>query len=155
MTKARLYLLLYLLSAAMMLGCCRMACAYPLTIPLPSRAIPAPPPNPNIPVLLGSWHDGPCLLLPPGVTPFEAASDTITFQADGTFTQIINKATGRLKETGRYTVTGSRLTLSYLGALKPETYEFSRKGELLLLQRAGSGQSEVRTLSRVQNRDAS
>ena len=151
MTKTRFYLL----SAAVALGICSAGQAYPLTIPLPPKAIPAPPPNPNIPVLLGSWHDGPCLLLPPGVTPFEAVSDTITFRQDGTFTQAVNKATGRLTETGRYTVTGNRLTLDYLGALKPEAYEFSRKGELLLLQRAGSGQSEVRTLSRVQNRDAS
>ena len=135
MTKTRFYLL----SAASMLGICSKGHAYPLTIPLPPQAIPALPPNPSIPVLLGSWHDGPCLLLPPGVTPFEAVSDTITFRQDGTFTQDINKATGRLKETGTFAVTGNRLTLSYWGTLKPEVYEFSRKGNTLFLQPVGSG----------------
>ena len=154
MTKTRFYWI----AAAVMLGLSGInhASAYPLAIPLPSQAISAPPPNPAIPVLLGSWHDGPCLLLPPGITPFEAVSDTITFRQDGTFTQDINKATGRLKKTGTYIVSGARLTLSYLmGPAKPAAYEFSRKGDLLLLQRAGSGQTETRTLSRVQNRDAS
>ena len=152
MTKTRFYLL----SAASMLGICSMGHAYPLTIPLPPKAIPAPPPNPSVPVLLGSWHDGPCLLLPPGVTPFEAVSDTITFRQDGTFTQAINKATGRLEKTGTYTAAGTHLTLRYsVGPATPAAYEFSRKGEMLFLQRAGSGQSDVRTLSRVQNRDAS
>ncbi len=144
-------------SAAVMLGLGGLirAGAYPLTLTLPPRAIPAPPP-PDIPVLLGSWHDGRCLLLPPGVTPFEAVSDTITFRQDGTFTQVINKAMGRLKETGTYTVASNHLTLRYLiGSGKPGAYEFSRKGDFLLLQRAGSSQSETRTLSRVQNRDAS
>ena len=153
MTKTRFYLL----PAAVALGFCGIgqANAFHLAIPLPPRAIPAPPP-PNIPVLLGSWHDGPCLLMPPGVTPFEAVSDTLTFRQDGTFTQVVNKATGRLKEAGTYTVAGNNLTLHYLlEPVKPLAYEFSRKGDLLLLQRAGSGASETRTLSRAQNRDAS
>ncbi len=147
----------YFITAAVVLGLSgtNRVGAYPLIITLPLRAIPTPPP-PSAPVLLGSWHDGQCLLLPPGITPFEAVSDTIAFRQDGTFTQDINKATGRLKETGTYTVAGTRLTLSYLvGSVKPDTYEFSRKGDLLLLQRTGSGQAETRTLARVQNRDAS
>ena len=76
-----------------------VSCAYgePLVIPLPSHAIPAPPAASALgsPVI-GSWHDGSCLLLPPGITPFEAVSDTLTFRADGTFTQTVEKATGRV-----------------------------------------------------------
>lgn len=118
--------------------------AYPLTITLPSRAIPAPSP-PSIPFLLGSWHDGPCLLLPPGITPFEAVSDTITFRQDGTFTQDINKATGRLKKTGTYTVSATHLTLNYLiGSGKPNAYEFSGRGDTLLLKPVGAGAEAVR-----------
>jgi len=153
MTKTRFYLI----SAAVMLGLSGInhAHAYRLTITLPPRAIPAPPP-PIIPVLLGSWHDGQCLLLPPGVVPFETVFDTITFQANGTFTEVIQKATGTLREQGQYTVSGSRLTLDFLLALrKPAQYEFSRSGAFLLLRPAGSGASETRTLARVQNRDAS
>ena len=155
MTRTRFCLLPAVVAAV---GFCGIgqANAFPPAISLPPRAIPVPPPNPSIPALLGSWHDGQCLLLPPGITPFEAVSDTITFRRDGAFTQVINKATGRLKETGTYSVTSTHLTLSYLvGSVKPDAYEFSRKGDLLLLQRAGSGQAETRTLSRVQNRDAS
>ncbi len=131
-----------LLPAVVAVGFCGIgqATAFPLAVPLPPRAIPAPPPNPGIPVLLGSWHDGPCLLPPPGITPFEAVSDTITFRQGGTFTQVINKATGRLEKTGTYTVAGAHLTLRYLiGSGTPAAYEFSRKGDTLLLQPAGSG----------------
>ena len=154
MTRTRFYFV----PAIVAIGFCGIghADAYPLTITLPSRAIPAPPPNPTIPVLLGSWHDGPCLLLPPGVIPFEAVSDTITFRQDGTFTQVINKATGTVRKTGSYRVNGTRLTLNYLvSPIKPVQYEFSRNGGLLLLHPAGSGQSETRILSRIQNRDGS
>lgn len=155
MTRTRFCLLPAVVAAV---GFCGIgqANAFPPAISLPPRAIPVPPPNPGIPVLLGSWHDGQCLLLPPGITPFEAVSDTITFRQDGTFTQVINKATGRLKETGTYRVTSTHLTLIYLiGSGNPSRYEFSRKGDLLLLLRAGSSASETRTLSRAQNRDAS
>ena len=107
----------------------------------PSHAISAPPTASALgsPVV-GTWHDGPCLLLPPGITPFEAVSDTLTFRADGTFTQTVDKATGRVPSRGAYTVTGSRLTLSYLfGTQKPALYEFSRAGDRLLLQPVSRG----------------
>lgn len=134
-------------AALSFLGGIHQASAAPLTAPLPLKAIPAPPPA--IPALLGSWHDGKCLLLPPGITSFEAVSDTLTFRADGTFTQSVNKAAGIVKKTGTYTVSGSRLTLNYLlGPLVPTQYDFSRKGDLLLLQPAGSGKAALRTLSR-------
>ena len=113
--------------------------AAPLSIPLPLQAVPAPPTVPS-PLLLGVWQDKQCLLLPPGISPFEAVSDAITLRQDGTFTQAINKATGRLKETGTFTVAGTHLTLRYLvGTGTPAAYEFSRKGETLFLQRTGSG----------------
>ena len=132
---------------------CSVCCAYaePLVIPLPSHAIPAPPAASALgsPVV-GSWHDGPCLLLPPGITPFEAVSDTLTFRADGTFTQTVDKATGRVPSRGTYTVAGSRLTLSYLfGTQKPALYEFSRAGDRLQLQPVGLDKVAARTLSRV------
>ena len=141
---------LCLLAAALLcsIGC---ACAEPPVLPLPPHAISAPPAASAFgsPVA-GSWHDGPCLLLPPGITPFEAVSDTLTFRADGTFTQTVDKATGRVPSRGTYTVTGSRLTLSYLfGTQKPALYEFSRSGDRLLLQPIGLGKIAVRTLSRV------
>jgi hypothetical protein len=140
--------LLPAIAALCFIGAISQASAYPLAISLPSHAIPTPP-NPAIPVLLGSWHDGKCLILPPGVIPFEAVSDTLTFRSDGTFTQEVNKATGIVRSTGRYTVNGSHLTLNYLfGTLKPVCYDFSRKGDLLLLQPADSGKDALRTLSR-------
>lgn len=132
--------------AAVLLGLTGLnhAGAYPQAITLPSAAISVPPLNPNVAALLGSWQDGHCHLLPPGITPFEAVSDTITFRQDGTFTQVINKATGRLKETGTYMVADSHLTLNYLvGSGKPNTYEFSCKGDTLLLQPTGAGAKEV------------
>lgn len=147
MTKTSFYAVL----AAVMLDLTglRRAGAYPLTITLPPKAIPAPPPNSSIPPLLGSWHDGQCVLLPPGITSFEAVSDTITFRQDGTFTQDINKATGRLKESGTYTVAGSRLTLCYLAASTNATiYNFSHTGNTLLLQPIGTGKGKVLTLDR-------
>lgn len=140
----------YLLTAALFCGLGR-ASAAPLVIALPSHAISAPPAASALgsPVD-GAWRDGPCLLLPPGITPFEAVSDTLTFCADGTFTQTINKATGRLQMRGTYTLAGSRLTLnSPLGLLKPAQYEFSRTGDRLLLQPVGLGKSAARTLIRV------
>ncbi len=125
--------------------------AEPLVIPLPSHAIIASPAASTFgsPVA-GAWHDGPCLLLPPGITPFEAVSDTLTFRADGTWTQTIEKATGRVQRRGTYTLTGNRLTLSYLlGMSKPVLYEFSRTGDRLLLQPVGLSRSVARTLIRV------
>ncbi len=129
----------------------RCACAEPLVIPLPSHTTTAPPAaNALGSPLLGSWHDGPCLLLPPGITPFEVVSDTLTFRADGTWTQTVEKATGRVPSRGAYTVAGSRLTLFYLfGSQKPALYEFSRAGDRLLLQPVGLGKSAAWTLLRV------
>lgn len=141
MTKTRFCLI----PAIVAIGFCGIgqANAFPLAIPLPPRAIPAPPPT-SIPVLLGSWQDGRCFLLPPGITPFEAVSDTITFRQDGMFTQDINKAAGRLKKTGTYTVAGTRLTLNYLiGPVKPLAYEFSGKGDTLLLKPVGVGAEAI------------
>jgi hypothetical protein len=125
--------------------------AEPLVIPLPSHTITAPPAASALgsPVA-GAWHDGPCLLLPPGITLFETVSDTLTFRADGTWTQTIEKATGRVQRRGTYTLTGNRLTLSsLLGTPKPALYEFSRTGDRLLLQPVGLGKSAARTLDRV------
>lgn len=125
--------------------------AEPLVISLPSPAVTTPPAGSELgsPVA-GVWRDGSCLLLPPGVTPFEAFSDTLTFQADGTFTQTVDKATGRLRTRGTYTIAGSRLTLSFpLGLLKPAQYEFSRIGDRLLLQPVGLGKTAAQTLLRV------
>ncbi len=127
------------------------ACTEPLVIPLPPHTISTPPAASALgsPVI-GSWHDGLCLLLPPGVTPFEAVSDTLTFRADGTFTQTVEKATGRVPSRGTYTVTGSRLTLFYLfGPPKPVQYEFSRAGDRLRLQPVGLSRSAAWTLSRT------
>ena len=138
--------------AAMFFCSITCACAEPLVIPLPSHAIPAPPAASALgSPLLGSWHDSQCLLLPPGVTPFETVSDTLTFRADGTFTQTIEKATGCVPSRGSYTVTGSRLTLFYLfGTQKPAQYEFSRTGgDRLQLQPVGLSKSAIRMLSRV------
>ena len=101
-------------------------------------------------VLFGAWHDGRCSLLPPGVTSFEAVYDTLAFHADGTFLQTIEKATGALHEQGRYTVTGSRLTLDHLfDARKPAQYEFVRTGDRLLLQPVSLGKMVTWTLMRV------
>ena len=140
MATTPVHSILHLLSAAAALGICSLGHAAPPAIPLPPKAIPAPPPNPNIPALIGSWQDKQCLLLPPGITPFEAVSDAITLRQDGTFTQSISKATGRLEKTGTYTLAGTHLTLRYLvGTGTPAAYEFSRKGDTLFLKLAGSG----------------
>ena len=133
------------------LGSGGQVAAYPLTLTLPPPSVAAAPPVPAAGslVLLGSWHDGRCSLLPPGVTPFEAVYDTLAFHADGTFLQTIEKATGTLHEQGRYTVTGSRLTLDYLfDAQKPAQYEFVRTGDRLLLQPVGLGKMAAWTLQR-------
>ena len=124
--------------------------AYPLTITLPPSTVTAP----GGPILPGSWHDGRCLLLPPGVTPFEAVYATLTFRTDGTFSQAIEKATGTLHEQGRYTVTGSRLTLDYLfDTRKSAQYEFSRTGDRLLLQPVSLSKTAAWTLQRIGARE--
>ena len=139
------------LTAAFVCGGIGQAAAYPLSIALPSHAVTAPLVSAaGVSLLLGQWHDGSCLLLPPGITPFETATDTLTFRADGTFAQVIQKATGTLQARGRYTVTGSRLTLDYLfGTQKPAQYDLSRTGDILLLQSVSGGKTVVRTLVRV------
>lgn len=139
-----------LISAAMMFGGSGSihADAGPPAITLPSHVVSTPPAA--LPVLVGTWNDEPCLLLPPGITLFETITDRLTFRADGTFAQTIDKATGRLQTRGTYMVAGSRLTLSFpLGLLKPAQYEFSRTGDRLLLQPVGLGKSAGRTLMRV------
>ena len=109
----------------------------------------APPLPPAAAAMLGSWQDAKHLLLPPGIGAFETVSDVIRFKPDGTFTQTINKATGRVREAGQYTVTGSRLTLSYvLGSEKPARYEFSRAADHLLLTLVGPAKPETVTLFR-------
>lgn len=124
--------------------------ADPLVITLPSRMISTPQIAASaLPLLLGKWHDGSCLFLPPGITPFETVSDTLTFHANGTFTQTIEKATGRLRTGGNYTVAGTRLTLSFLLGTGSAQYEFSRIGDHLQLQLVKPGKSTVRTLSQV------
>jgi len=125
----------------------KIADAAPATTRAP-RAIGAPPAVfAPVPTLLGSWHDGLCLLLPPGVSLFETVSDTLVFQSDGTFTQTIEKATGTLHTRGYYSVAGSRLTLSSLmGTDKPLQYDFSRTGDRLLLQPVGPGKTAAWTL---------
>ena len=123
--------------------------AAPLVIPLPPHAISAPPAaSPLGSPLLGQWHDSSRLMLPPGITPFETVSDTLTFRADGTWTQTIEKATGRLQTRGSYTVTGARLTLSFLAGTGTAQYEFLRIGDHLQLQSVALGKPTVLTLSR-------
>ena len=137
------------------LGSGGQVATYPLTLTLPPPSVTTPPvPAAGSLVLLGAWHDGRCLLLPPGVTPFEAVYDTLAFHADGTFLQTIEKATGTLHEQGRYTVAGSRLTLDYLfDARKPAQYEFVRTGDRFLLQPVGLGKMAAWTLMRVGARE--
>jgi len=138
--------------AALAAACVGQVAAYPLTITLPSPSVNGPPAAfPAIPGgLLGQWRDGSCLLLPSGITPFETVSDTLDFHAGGTFSQTIETATGTLHEQGRYTVTGSRLTLDYLfDTRKPAQYEFARNGDHLLLQPVGHGKMAAWTLQRV------
>ncbi len=123
--------------------------ASPPAVTLPPHALTVPPAA-ALSILVGTWDDKPCLLLPPGITPFEAVSDMLTFRADGTYAQTIEKATGRLQTRGTYTAAGGHLTLSFpLGLLKPVQYEFSRAGDRLLLQPVGLGKSAGRTLMRV------
>ncbi len=124
--------------------------AEPLAVALPPHSITTLPAASLLgSPLLGKWHDGPCLLLPPGITPFETVSDTLAFHADGTFTQTIEKATGRLQTRGSYSVAGSRVTLSFLFGTSSLQYGFFRIGNQLQLQPVGPGKIVVRTLSRV------
>ncbi len=89
--------------------------------------------------LNGKWQDVLCRLLPPGISPFETVSDTLTFQPDGTFTQTIEKATGTFHSSGMYTVAGTRLSLSFPLGTHPVLYKLSRTGDRLRLQSVGPG----------------
>lgn len=147
------------LAAALDLG--GRVAAYPLTITLPPSTAAAPPVSVgSSPLLVGVWHDkshwrdSSHLHLPPGVTLFEVALDTLSFRADGTFVQDIEKATGTLHIQGHYAVTGSRLTLDYLfDSRKPAQYEFVRTGDSLLLQPVGLGKLAAWTLQRIGARE--
>ena len=89
------------------------ALAYPLAIALPSRVVSAPPPSLDIPLMLGAWQDTGGLLLPPGIGHFETYSDVVTFRADGTWTQVIDRSGGRTRGAGYYTWDGSHLGLGF------------------------------------------
>ncbi len=121
--------------------------AEPPAITLPSHALPAPPPSLDIPLMLGAWQDADGLLLPPGIGRFETYSDVVTFHADGTWTQVIDKSGGQTRSAGYYTWDGSRLTLDGDGLTGGRRqYEVTRSGDALRLVPVGPARAVAFTI---------
>ena len=96
------------------------------------------------PALLGTWQAEGGRLLPPGIAAFEVIGSALALDPDGDFTLTVEKATGTLRRTGRYTVTGGTLTLAF--DFGPVIYAFHRVGASLTLLPAGHGVNDLLSL---------